>query len=650
MIALLKRYPNDLFAHLRYQDELLPRYQLVDEIDRALELYRSMPDKNLSQFLEARLLWRSQVAKSRATLNRLLETAPAFPWPHLTLVEMMEEPGATGSVGAEAHLRSFLKACPNTLEAYAHFKNVKDSEMLLSGAAQLRRLLSVRTDAAIWQYYPSLWELEFRAARKEELEQARQRVRDDVKRLQTLEPSTSRYWNWTFNQASELAQDTTIRDWLKKTILTKLPNSDFAIEIAEEQWEQEHPRPSSAKPEECQKFNQSHFEATAEWLRRWPNSAKLVNEQWMDLRILPGLPAEKVMLVIDEKTELDKRHPEVGLSIPPFPIMAAEEYVNHKVRLDRVPAMLEEGLRQAEEQQKYQLDPELIPAETRALRIPWLAVAHYRAGIILADLYLLTKETPKAEGVLAHVGAELEARKPAETAPPQVRGQYRYEWQGYLQRLAQLEELEGKPQDALARYQEILRGLPRRAVEQEKLPYISAAKRLYLEQGGTPENWMAWATSPEKAALAEARLTFSVPIPEFAVADLAGRTWRLSDLKGKVTLLDFWATWCGSCRGELPHIQKLYDRLKGRNDLQVVTINVDDNPGLIEGYLKETNFTFPILPAKDLAGKIFPIIMLPQTWIVDAQGRRSEEQVVGGSDDWVERTIAQMERVRGDIK
>lgn len=161
---------------------------------------------------------------------------------------------------------------------------------------------------------------------------------------------------------------------------------------------------------------------------------------------------------------------------------------------------------------------------------------------------------------------------------------------------------------------------------------------------------MAWASSPEKATSAEPKLTFSVPVPEFLVTDLAGRTWRLSDLKGKVTLLDFWATWCGSCRGELPYIQKLYDRLKGRSDLQVLTINVDDNPALIEGYLKETNFTFPILPAKDLAEKIFPVIMLPQTWIVDAQGRRSEEQWVGGSDDWVERTITQMERVRGDIK
>lgn len=484
--ALLKRCPNDLFVHLRYQDELLPHYWLADEIDRALELYRSMPDKNLSQYLEARLLRRSHVAKSRETLTHLLETAPAFSWPHLTLVEMMEEPGATDSAQAEAHLRSFLKACPNTPEAYAHLKNVKDPEMVRSGAVHFRQLLSPRTDTAIWQYYPALWELEFRAAPKEKHEQVRQRVRDDVKRLESLEPVASRYWNWTFNQASELGQDPAIQDWLKKTILNKLSDSDFAIDIAEEQWEQEHPRPSPEKLEECRKWTLAHFDATEEWLKRWPNSPMLVNKQWMDMRLLPDLPTEKVLLVIDQKTELAKRRPDLELSYPPFPIMAAEECVKREVRLDRVPTMLEAGLRQAEVQQKYQLDPELLPAETRALRIPWLAVAHYRAGIVLADLYLFTKETSKAEGVLAHVGAELEAREPAETAPSRVRGQYRYEWQGYLQRLAQLEEMEGKPQDALAHYQEILRELPPRALEQEKLPSISAAKRLYLEQGGTP--------------------------------------------------------------------------------------------------------------------------------------------------------------------
>jgi hypothetical protein len=104
------------------------------------------------------------------------------------MVEMTELLGNANSEVAEGHLRAFLKACPNALEAYAHFKNVKDPEMIRSGAVQLRQFLSLRTDATVWRYYPDLWDLEFRAAPKEEHEQVRRRVRSDVKRLQTLKP------------------------------------------------------------------------------------------------------------------------------------------------------------------------------------------------------------------------------------------------------------------------------------------------------------------------------------------------------------------------------------------------------------------------------------------------------------------------------
>ena len=164
--ALMKEYPNDLFVHLRYQDMIGRDYFMADEYDSALALYRSMPDRTLGQYLEARLLWKSQVRKSRETLNHLLETVPQFPWPHLALLEMMDFPGYTDRTGAEDHVRAFLKACPNSLEAYSHFGHVDDAEMIRTAAAQLRQLLSPAPTRLYARYYPGLWELEFRAAPK----------------------------------------------------------------------------------------------------------------------------------------------------------------------------------------------------------------------------------------------------------------------------------------------------------------------------------------------------------------------------------------------------------------------------------------------------------------------------------------------------
>jgi thiol-disulfide isomerase/thioredoxin len=646
--ALLKRYPNDLFVQLDYQDTILGVRALADELDGALALYHSIPDKTLSQYLEARLLWHSQVRESRETLNRLVETVPQFPWPHLTLVEIAEWPGNSDRGGVEEHLHAFQTACPNALEGYGYPASVKDPEMIRSGAAQLRRLLSVRTDAVVWRYYPVLWELEFRATPKEEHDKARQLVRDDVKRLESLEAVPSESWRLTFEQASELAQDPSIRSWLVATILSKFPNSQYAINIAEDHWRQEHPQPSIEKEDDYKKWNAQHFEAVQGWLKRWPNSPSLIDEQYEYLTSLPVLPTEKFLAIFDQDAEVAESHPDFLVPDPPFSLWAAQGYVERKVRLDRVPKLIEIGLRQAMMQEKYEDDPELLPPENRGRRAGRLASIRYDANITLADLYLYTKQTSKAEDVLTQVGADLEADKPAENASQADQNQYRNKRWGYLQRLAQLEEMEGKPQDALAHYQEVLQQLPRRRVEEEKEASVRAARQLYLRQGGQAGNWLAWATSPEKPSHGESTLTFSAPLPDFAVKDLAGREWRLSDLKGKVTLLDFWATWCGPCRGELPFIQKLYDQIKDRTDLQVVTISVDENPGLLEAYLKETHFTFPILPAEDLAEKIFPVLGLPQTRIVDPEGRRSQDQVVGYSDEWVSRIIAKMERVRGE--
>ena len=56
-----------------------------------------------------------------------------------------------------------------------------------------------------------------------------------------------------------------------------------------------------------------------------------------------------------------------------------------------------------------------------------------------------------------------------------------------------------------------------------------------------------------------------------------------------------WATWCGPCRDELPSVQKLYDLVKNRSDIQVITFNADQDPGLVEPFLAANHFSFPVL-------------------------------------------------------
>lgn len=87
---------------------------------------------------------------------------------------------------------------------------------------------------------------------------------------------------------------------------------------------------------------------------------------------------------------------------------------------------------------------------------------------------------------------------------------------------------------------------------------------------------------------------------DFTVKDLAGKSVKLSDMKGKVVLIDLWATWCGPCVQSMPNNQKLYD--KHPEDLAIMAISGEDQ-GTVQAFVKESKFTFPIYTdaAQDVA-------------------------------------------------
>jgi thiol-disulfide isomerase/thioredoxin len=58
-----------------------------------------------------------------------------------------------------------------------------------------------------------------------------------------------------------------------------------------------------------------------------------------------------------------------------------------------------------------------------------------------------------------------------------------------------------------------------------------------------------------------------------------------------------WATWCGPCNAELPELEKLYEQLTGRTDIQILTFNIDEDEGLVAPYMKEKGYMFPVLPS-----------------------------------------------------
>jgi peroxiredoxin/outer membrane lipoprotein-sorting protein len=107
---------------------------------------------------------------------------------------------------------------------------------------------------------------------------------------------------------------------------------------------------------------------------------------------------------------------------------------------------------------------------------------------------------------------------------------------------------------------------------------------------------------------------------DFTLRDLAGKPVQLSSLKGKVVLLDFWATWCGPCRIEMPNIQKLHRELKARG-LVVLGINEGEDAAKVRPFLKKYAYDFRILlDRQQTVGRLYKVTGIPTMFIIDRTG------------------------------
>ncbi len=119
--------------------------------------------------------------------------------------------------------------------------------------------------------------------------------------------------------------------------------------------------------------------------------------------------------------------------------------------------------------------------------------------------------------------------------------------------------------------------------------------------------------------------------PDFSLESFGGESFRLSDLRGKPVLINFWASWCPPCRSEMPAIQKVYDEFRDQGFV-VLAVNSthQDNLGDMITFTQIRKITFPILLDKDgSVGNLYEVRSLPTTFFVDAQGI-IQAVVVGG--------------------
>lgn len=128
------------------------------------------------------------------------------------------------------------------------------------------------------------------------------------------------------------------------------------------------------------------------------------------------------------------------------------------------------------------------------------------------------------------------------------------------------------------------------------------------------------------------RAEIGKPAPQFSLYTNQGEKWSLADQKGKVVLVNFWATSCPPCRAEMPSMQKLYASLP-RDKFEILSILYNDDPSIAQNFVKKFRYTFPVLIdyKSQIAGQ-YGITGVPETFVIDPEGILREKYI--GAHDW----------------
>jgi len=119
--------------------------------------------------------------------------------------------------------------------------------------------------------------------------------------------------------------------------------------------------------------------------------------------------------------------------------------------------------------------------------------------------------------------------------------------------------------------------------------------------------------------------------PEFSLPELSGQTLDLSTYRGKIVLLDFWATWCDPCREEIPHFVELQNKYRDQG-LQIIGVSMDDGPEPVRDFYQRFHMNYPVAMGNAKIGELYGgVLGLPVAFLIGRDGR-IEAKHIGATD------------------
>ena len=486
-------------------------------------------------------------------------------------------------------------------------------------------------DPRLLERFSELWDLELKGTPPSRLKDARAVVATDLTKLRTIAPPARIGWYQMLKKGAKAAGDTEGVTAAENEILSRYPNNNASLAILNARFNDSHPYKSDFSAAEKQQHATASLAFAEEMLKRWPADVGLMIAQYDAILNLDNAPPARVRQVAEAFLEhIWKNHDASG--IPPLEYRAAETYVKRGIGLDRVPEFVQKGLGSLE--RRLADDAKDDSTSPKELEDDRKLIEHYRVeGLrILVDLYSKTGEPAKAAAALE----EVRSHSPKDGFDA-----------SFYRQAARAAELNGQKLDSLVYLQAALDRWNGPA--KDKTAVSDDIERLWKELGGTPETRQLWAARKPPVVEVNGQTEWGKPegtLTAFELEDTGGRLWRLQSLSGKTVVINVWATWCGFCVAEHPAFQKLYDKLKDRPDVVLLTFNVDESVAEIEPYMKKNGYTFPVIPAQALVNRVLPVVGIPRNWIFDTKGVFRWEQVGYNSSDaeWEKKFLEVLEK------
>jgi peroxiredoxin len=133
--------------------------------------------------------------------------------------------------------------------------------------------------------------------------------------------------------------------------------------------------------------------------------------------------------------------------------------------------------------------------------------------------------------------------------------------------------------------------------------------------------------------------------PDFTLSTLDGKKIKLSDLRGKTVILNFWATWCPPCRAEIPDLEKFYQKHQNQG-VVILAVNLTSSEKNREGiaeFIKQYNITYPVvLDPDNTVANLYQAESIPTSYFIDAKGVVQQKFIGAMSSDLLEEMIAKI--------